>query len=69
MDKVLSGWHAKGLSTLEECRAANSVSKAAAEKPTPTRPKAKSKPEKPRYGDFDVNDAFAKALERSYGED
>ena len=69
MDKVLSSWHAKGLSTLEECRAANAVFKAEAEKPNPTRPKAKSKPEKPRYGDFDVNDAFAKALERSYGED
>lgn len=28
-----------------------------------------SKPEKARYGDFDVNDAFAKALERSYGNE
>ena len=70
MDKVLTGWHAKGLTTLDECRAANAVMKAgAAEKPRPERPKTKSKPEQPRYGDFDVNDAFAKALERSYGED
>jgi hypothetical protein len=26
------------------------------------------KVEKPRYGDFDVNEAFAKALERSYSD-
>ena len=31
--------------------------------------KIEKKPEKARYGDFDVNDAFSKALERTYNED
>ena len=33
-------------------------------RPDPTEPK-----EKPRYGDFDVDEAFALALKRSYGDD
>ena len=29
---------------------------------------AKSRPETPRYGNFDVNEAFFNAVERSFGE-
>lgn len=67
MDKVLTAWHEAGCKTVEECRAFYSSQKAA-EKPEDERPKrrSKSEPEKPRYGDFDINDAFAAALKRSY---
>lgn len=33
------------------------------------KPKGETKSEVPRYGNFDINEAFAAALERSYGED
>ncbi len=67
MDKVLTSWHTMGLKTLEECRAAKAVTKADGEE-KPKRSAPKSEPAKPRYGDFDVNDAFQKALMRSYEE-
>jgi len=66
MDRILSDWHAAGCKTVEECRRhseSRPKSDSAAQK------RAKSVPEKPRYGDFDVEDAFAKALKRSYGTD
>ena len=66
MDKILSDWHAAGCKTVEECRR-HSESRPQSEKSSPKR--VKSVPEKPRYGDFDVEDAFAKALKRSYGAD
>ena len=68
IDKILAGWHENGLTTVAQCRAhaENSTPKAdSAEK----RKRPKSEPEKPRYGDFDINDAFKRALERSYGDD
>lgn len=65
MDKVLTGWHSMGLKTVEECRAAKAISKAEGEE-KPKRSKEKSEPQKPRYGDFDIDDAFRKALMRSY---
>ncbi len=68
MDKVLSAWHEAGCKTLEECRAVN-AQKSAEEKKNTERKRTKSEAPKPRYGDFDVNDAFAKALERSYNTD
>ncbi len=70
MDKILSSWHEAGCKTLEECKALRAVSKAEAKSSdTPKRGRSKSEPPKPRYGDFDVDDAFAKALARSYEED
>jgi DnaD/phage-associated family protein len=70
MDKVLTVWHEAGCKTVEECRALVASEKAKADKekteaPTP-RKRSKTEPEKPRYGDFDINDAFKAALERSY---
>lgn len=69
MDSVLTGWHEAGCTTVSECQAKRDADRAAfaATKSEPKK-KAKSTPETPRYGDFDINDAFKKALERSYGE-
>ena len=67
MDKVLTGWHSMGLKTVEECRAAKAISKTEGEE-KPKRSSEKSEPPKPRYGDFDIDDAFKKALMRSYEE-
>ena len=67
MDKVLTSWHNLGLKTVEECRAAKAISKAEGEE-KPRRSSGKSEPQKPRYGDFDIDEAFQKALMRSYEE-
>ena len=71
MDSIISGWHASGCKTLLDCERENAKFKEEwAEKSNgeQTLPSSRRKPkEKPRYGDFDVADAFAKALERSYG--
>ncbi len=73
IDKIITSWHESGCKTVEECRALNASVKAAAdgekEKKTFTRKKTKSEAPKPRYGDFDVDDAFEKALERSYNSE
>lgn len=70
MDKIISSWHESGCKTLEECRAARAVSKAESKSTESSkRKRSKTEPPKPRYGDFDVDDAFAKALARSYEED
>jgi DnaD/phage-associated family protein len=66
-DKLLTRWFEAGCRTLGECREqyakdeAEKKSKKEAEKPK------RNKPEKERYGDFDPEEAFLKALERSYG--
>ncbi len=66
MDKVLTSWYVAGCKTVEECLAVN-AQKSADEKTKTAgeRQKPKTEAPKPRYGDFDINDAFAKALERS----
>ena len=71
MDSLLTAWHKAGCKTLEECRSANAAHKAqgnADAKAASTR-RAKTEPPKPRYGDFDVNEAFKHALSRSFGDD
>ena len=69
MDAILTDWHTAGCKTVNDCKARSEAKKLelAAEKNQKKR--TKSKPETPRYGEFDANDAFAKALERSYGKD
>ncbi len=76
-DRLLTRWHEAGCKTLEECR--STYEKDSAEKRAEFEAKrtsshgAKSskaeQKEKPRYGDFDVNEAFLAALERSYADD
>lgn len=70
MDKLLTAWHAAGCKTLEECRSANASHTAQGhESSTSAKKHKRTEPEKPRYGDFDVNEAFRHALSRSFGED
>ena len=65
MDKILSSWHARGCTTLEECKAQSAISGVKEDTPK-KRTKPKTEAEKPRYGSFDVEDAFQKALARSF---
>lgn len=70
MDKILTAWHEGGCRTLAECRAMDETTKKTrSEKEAKKKDSAQKKPkaEKPRYGDFDINEAFEKALQRSYG--
>ena len=69
MDTILSAWHEGGCKTLSECLAKAESDKQKKVEAKAKRTPSKTKPETPRYGDFDVNDAFMKALERSYGTD
>lgn len=66
-DKLLSRWYECGCRTISECR--EQYEKDEAEKKTKKEAEktARKKPEKERYGDFDPEEAFLKALERSYG--
>lgn len=72
MDKLLSSWHEAGCTTLDECRTAHASHKAQAEgaaQAKPQRARTRSEAPKPRYGDFDVGEAFQHALSRSFGDD
>ena len=66
MNEILLSWSKAGLKTPEECREHSERTRPEA-KSAPT--KKKTKENKPRYGNFDIDEAFANALERSYGED
>lgn len=72
MDSIVTGWFNSGCKTVEDCRAENEKFKGEWNRQNATadesaKPQRRRTKEKPRYGDFDVADAFAKALERSYG--
>lgn len=69
IDKVLTRWYEAGCRTVTECRAKSEEIKydfSTKRAKTSTR---KTPTEKQRYGDFDVKDAFKRALERSYGKE
>lgn len=72
IDSVLSAWHDAGCKTVAECEQ-NSESFKASKKndAEPTQKKQRKKSDAPtmRYGDFDVEEAFKLALERSYGNE
>ena len=70
-DKLLTRWYESGCRTLSDCRARYEADEAEkkAKKESDKKQKSTSKPKKERYGDFDPEEAFLKALERSYGED
>lgn len=68
-DKLLCRWFETGCRTLGECKA--QYEKDEEEKKAKKQSeKAEQKPKKKteRYGDFDAEEAFLKALERSYGK-
>ena len=73
IDKVLSAWHEAGCKTVSECEENSRAwkeSKANDKKePAIGRAKSKTAAPTPRYGDFDVEEAFKLALERSYGDE
>ena len=70
-DKILTRWHECGCRTLNECRRQYEADEAQKrekyEEAKVKRQTTKKAEEKERYGDFDVRDAFMKALDRSYG--
>ena len=71
MDKILTRWHEADCKTVEDCRRVSESEKPekkpTEEKKTPPRMPRTPKTS-PRYGNFDVDDAFKKALMRSYGD-
>ena len=71
MDKILTRWHECDCKTLEDCKRVSESEKpekqAKEEKKTPPR-MPRTPASAPRYGNFDVDDAFKKALIRSYGD-
>lgn len=68
MDKVLTNWYDANCKTLNECRAYSESERAKSKAQTTEKKYTKSRPETPRYGNFDVNEAFLSAVERSFGE-
>ena len=69
-DKILTEWHEAGCKNLEECRRHEEKNKAERrEAYKPKKPREKEKPKPPRYGSFDVDEAFRAALNRSFGDD
>lgn len=73
MDKLLTGWHECGCRTLEECRerAQTDREKLAEQIRTERsqrRAEAASGAPTPKFGDFDPDEALARAINRSYGK-
>lgn len=69
IDTILTDWHEAGCKTVEECRVRAEAKRAEGGYVARAARSSKTEAPKPRYGDFDVADAFKRALERSYGED
>ena len=77
MDKILTDWHEHSCKTVEECRARynergeelkrNAEEKREAEERR--RPSRKAEKPKKRYGEFDAEEAFKLALDRSFTSD
>lgn len=70
IDKLLTVWHEAGCRTLQDCK--NKIEqdklKRSAEK-ADTKKHKKTIPDTPRYGNFDINEAFNNAVARSFGTD
>ena len=71
INKILEGWQAAGCVTLSDCmaEAERRRTEESAKHKDGGRARPRTEAEKPKYGNFDINDAFKKALERSYGKD
>ena len=67
IDSILTRWHESGCKTVAECKARSECDshEHAAKKGDKSRKKKAEK--KPEFIDFDVEEAFKRALERSYG--
>ncbi len=68
-DKLLTRWHETGCRTVAECRARYALDQ---EEKKAKKEESKKRPvkekETARYGNFDPEEAFLKAIERSYGK-
>lgn len=73
IDTLLSAWSEAGCKTVSECEENSRAWREARAGEKKTRcestAKSKTKAPSPRYGDFDVEEAFRLAIERSYGDD
>ncbi len=63
LDPILKSWQENGIHTVREAKTFREAHK------SEKKPSKKQKKETPRYGNFDPEEAFRRALERSYGED
>lgn len=70
MNEILLSWSKAGLKTPDECREYSERTRPD-QKPKVTSGAKRQKPKenKPRYGNFDIDEAFANALLRSYGDE
>ncbi len=71
MDSILTSWHEAGCKTVNECRERIEADKARKNAEAAARggkKAAKSTPETPRYGNFDIDEAFNNAVARSFSE-
>ena len=68
MDKVLTNWFDAGCKTVSECRAHSESERAKSKAAKSEKKYSKSRPETPRYGNFDAHEAFLNAVERSFKE-
>lgn len=72
MDSLLTAWYQSGCRTVQDCRdriEADKAKKKGEPKSAGAKKKSKSTPETPRYGNFDINEAFNDAVARSFGSD
>ena len=73
IDKILADWHENNCKTVDECEERHRIylkERETAENKSASAPTARRAPKKttPRYGDFDPDEAFRRALARTYGE-
>ena len=69
MDAILTNWYEAGCRTVSECKARSEAEKAKLSNDNQSKKKSKTEAPTPRYGNFDVNEAFMNALERSFKSD
>lgn len=68
MNEILLSWSKAGLKTPEECREHSERTRPESKKPEKKGEGQRKSESKPRYGNFDIDEAFQNALLRSYGD-
>lgn len=70
INKILTEWNKAGLKSPDECREYSEKTRPERQDAEASAPKRRRSGEpKPRYGNFDIDEAFQNALFRSYGEE
>ena len=70
IDTILTSWHEAGCTTVAQCRAENekqSATRAEKAESSGASTRRRSEPKKPEFVNYDAEEAFRRALERSYG--